>query len=201
MLQLFCSDIQDGHHGSYLDNLDIQKCYNCSDIQDGHHGSYLGNKDIQKCYNIVLFWYPRVLPRWPSWQLSRQHGHSEMLKLFCSDIRDGNQYGSYLGNMDIQKCYNCSVPIFKMATMWHVRILQMTPPANHIFRLNWNVVGKGTHHSILISKMATMAAILFVCMRLNVTFKNVLKFSCDWMSLSTITEGSSGLTLFLTFQY
>ena len=153
ILQLLCSVIQDGHHGSYLDNMYIQKCYNCSVLTSkmATKAAILAtwtfrnativlfwllrwppwllscNMDIQKFYNcsvllskmatmaailatwtfrnatIVLFCYPR----WPPWQLSGQHGHSEMLQLFCSDIQDGH-HGSFLGSMDIQKCYSCS---------------------------------------------------------------------------------------------
>ena len=112
---MFCSNIQDGHHGIQLEIIQTTsppKPYVW--LSWNLMGGITVTQRVRFA-KIVPFWYRRWLPWWPSWNSSKDitsqtvswieskldgrweaslwHKDSEVLYSFCSNIKDGSHGG------------------------------------------------------------------------------------------------------------
>ena len=110
LLKLFHSGIQDGHHGSCLENLQITSVPEWLSLNDGRHWGD-GNSELLKlfCSNVKI--------KQPSWNSSNYISSNTVSQIALK------LEGRHRGNTEIQTLLNCSVPVSKIATM--VAILQL----------------------------------------------------------------------------
>ena len=96
----------------------------CSNIQDGHHGSHLENLQIMSASEQLSLIEFKL-----DWRYWGVNGNSELLKLFCSNIQDGS-HGGNLENLQITSALlnNKSLSLNLMGgigVLWRFRIARL----------------------------------------------------------------------------